>query len=51
MNKAKSLKDAGTTIYSIGVVSGANPGDTSSNLNKYMHGISQQLPGCHCNEQ
>lgn len=25
VNKAKSLKDAGTTIYSIGVVSGANP--------------------------
>lgn len=53
VNKAKSLKDAGTTIYSIGVVSGANPGDTSSNLNKYMHGARhlQQLPGCHCNEQ
>ena len=44
MNKAKSLKDAGTTIYSIGVVSGANPGDTSSNLNKYMHGISSNYP-------
>ena len=44
VNKAKSLKDAGTTIYSIGVVSGANPGDTSSNLNKYMHGISSNYP-------
>lgn len=44
VNRAKSLKDAGTTIYSIGVVSGANPGDTSSNLNKYMHGISSNYP-------
>lgn len=44
VNKAKSLKYAGTTIYSIGVVSGANPGDTSSNLNKYMHGISSNYP-------
>lgn len=44
VNKAKSLKDAGTTIYSIGVVSGANPSDTTSNLNKYMHGISSNYP-------
>lgn len=44
VNRAKSLKDAGTTIYSIGVVRGANPGDTSSNLNKYMHGISSNYP-------
>lgn len=44
VNKAKSLKDRGTTIYSIGVVSGANPGDTSSDLNKYMHGISSNYP-------
>lgn len=44
VNKAKSLKDAGTTIYSIGVVSGANPSDTTSDLNKYMHGISSNYP-------
>lgn len=44
VNRAKSLKDAGTTIYSIGVVSGANPGDTTSDLNKYMHGISSNYP-------
>lgn len=44
VNKAKSLKDAGTTIYSIGVVSGADPGDTTSDLNKYMHGISSNYP-------
>ncbi len=44
VNEAKSLKDRGTTIYSIGVVSGADPGDTSSNLNKYMHGISSNYP-------
>lgn len=50
VNKAKSLKDAGTTIYSIGVVSGANPGDTSSNLNKYMHGISSNYPNATATE-
>lgn len=44
VNRAKSLKDAGTTIYSIGVVSGADPGDTTSDLNKYMHGISSNYP-------
>lgn len=44
VNKAKSLKDDGTTIYSIGVVSGADPGDTTSDLNKYMHGISSNYP-------
>lgn len=50
MNKAKSLKDAGTTIYSIGVVSGANPGDTTSDLNKYMHGISSNYPNATATE-
>lgn len=50
VNKAKSLKDAGTTIYSIGVVSGANPGDTSSDLNKYMHGISSNYPNATATE-
>ena len=44
VNEAKSLKDAGTTIYSIGVVSGADPSDTSRDLNKYMHGISSNYP-------
>lgn len=50
VNKAKSLKDAGTTIYSIGVVSGANPGDTTSDLNKYMHGISSNYPNATATE-
>lgn len=45
VNKAKDLKDAGATIYSIGVVDGADPSDTSrQNLNKYMHGISSNYP-------
>ncbi|WP_326489662.1 DUF7604 domain-containing protein [Bifidobacterium longum] len=46
VNKAKSLKDAGTTIYSIGVVSG----DTTSDLNKYMHGISSNYPNATATE-
>lgn len=44
VNEARRLKDDGTTIYSIGVVSGADPGDTSRDLNKYMHGISSNYP-------
>ena len=41
---AKTLKDAGALVYSIGVVSGADPGDTSSRLNSYLHGISSNYP-------
>lgn len=44
VNRAKSLKEGGTTIYSIGVVSDADPDDTSIDLNKYMHGISSNYP-------
>lgn len=45
ITSAKTLKDAGALVYSIGVVNGANPGDTSNNrLNMYLHGISSNYP-------
>lgn len=33
---AKTLKDNGALVYSIGVVSGADPEDTSKNINAYL---------------
>lgn len=44
ITSAKTLKDAGALVYSIGVVDGADPGDTSSRLNRYLHGISSNYP-------
>lgn len=45
ITSAKTLKDAGALVYSIGVVSGADPEDTSNNrLNMYLHGISSNYP-------
>ena len=44
VNKAKSLKDAGVTIYTISVLSGSDPSDTTSKMNKYMHGMSSNYP-------
>ena len=44
INSAKTLKDAGALVYSVGVVSGANPEDTSKNINAYLHGISSNYP-------
>lgn len=44
ITSAKTLKDAGALVYSIGVVNGADPGDTSSRLNSYLHGISSNYP-------
>ena len=41
---SKKLKDAGVTVYSIGVVDGADPNDTTSDLNRYMHGVSSNYP-------
>lgn len=41
---AKNLKDAGKTIYSIGVVDGADPTDTSKNINKFLHAVSSNYP-------
>ena len=40
VNLAHEMKAAGTTIYTIGVVDGANPDNTTTNLNRYLHGVS-----------
>ena len=41
---AKALKDNDTTVYSIGVVSGANPADTSGRTNAYLNAVSSNYP-------
>ena len=40
---AKNLKDAGVTVYTIGLFNGANP-DGDSNSNRYMNGVSSNYP-------
>ena len=37
---AKNMKTNGTLIYSIGVLEGADPSDTTKNINAYLHGVS-----------
>ncbi len=49
ISTAKTIKAAGTTIYSIGVVNGADPSadptqSSTSNINKFLHGISSNYP-------
>lgn len=46
---AKSMKDAGATIYSVGIFSGANPAPDPTNSgtsreNKFMHAVSSNYP-------
>ena len=48
VRNAKALKDAGSTVYSIGVFGDANPNNTSTNwnnrFNAYMHAVSSNYP-------
>ncbi len=49
ISAAKTIKAAGATVYSIGVVSGADPSldptqSSTSNINKFLHGISSNYP-------
>ena len=44
VKNAKTLKDSGTTIYSVGVFSKADPSDTSGNFNAYMNAVSSNYP-------
>lgn len=44
VNEAKSIKDNGATIYTIGVFEDADPSDTNSNFNKYMNAVSSNYP-------
>ena len=41
---AKTLKAAGTEVYTIGMFEGANPDDTDGDFNKYMNGVSSNYP-------
>ena len=41
---AKTLKAAGTKVYTIGMFNGANPSDTKEDFNKYMNGVSSKYP-------
>ena len=46
---AKSMKDAGATVYSVGIFSGANPSADPTNSgtsdeNKFMHAVSSNYP-------
>ena len=41
---AKTLKAAGTKVYTIGMFKDANPSDTEKNFNKYMNGVSSNYP-------
>ena len=44
INKAKELKDSGTTVYTIGVFNGANPSDIQGQFNQYMNAVSSNFP-------
>lgn len=44
VSAAKSMKDSGTTIYTIGIFGGANPGDTSGRENSFMNAVSSNYP-------
>ena len=49
VSAAKSMKDAGATVYSVGIFSGANPAldptnSGTSRENKFMHAVSSNYP-------
>ena len=44
VENAKNLKGSGTTIYSVGVFSEADPSDTSKKFNAYMNAVSSNYP-------
>ena len=44
VDTAKTLKAGGTKVYTIGMFEGADPGDTTTNFNKYMNGVSSNYP-------
>ena len=44
INTAKELKDAGVTVYTIGIFGGADPNNTSDKTNTYMNAVSSKYP-------
>ena len=49
IDSAYTLKQGGTTVYSIGVMSGANPSDTTTDFNRYMNAVSSNYPSAQAN--
>lgn len=41
---SKEMKALGTTVYTIGVLEGADPSNTTSDINKYLHYVSSNFP-------
>ena len=41
---AKSLKDGGAAVYSVGIFSDAAPSSTGSKANQFMHAVSSNFP-------
>lgn len=41
---AKTLKDQGATVYSIGIFDGADPSSIQGNENQFMHAVSSNFP-------
>ena len=44
ISASKDMKGGGVTVYTIGVMSGADNTDTSSNFNRYMNYVSSNYP-------
>lgn len=44
INTANTMKESGVIIYSVGMVEGADPSDTSQNVNKFMNAVSSNYP-------
>ncbi len=50
VNTAKTLKDGGTLVYTIGIFNGANPSSTASNENLFMNAVSNNYPAAYAEE-
>lgn len=44
ITSSKDLKGSGTLVYTIGVVDGADPSNTTTQINGYMHAVSSNYP-------
>ena len=56
VSAAKSMKDEGATIYSVGIFSGVNPSadptaSSTSSENKFMHAVSSNYPSASYTDQ
>ena len=51
VDAAYDLKQDEVTVYSVGVFSDANPGDTDSNFNRYMNAVSSNYPNAYAEDR